>query len=142
MVATTYYGWDGEKDEKGRELLQKLGTDLGRTNNPNVWVNCVKEIIKALQTEYDFVLIPDARFPNEMDWSDTPFFTFTIRMNRQNEDGTPYINHLTEEQKQHPSEIALDNYRFNYEIYNQNINDINAAAQVVLEDILKIDKEN
>ena len=29
MVATTYYGWDGEKDEKGRELLQKLGTDLG-----------------------------------------------------------------------------------------------------------------
>ena len=142
MVATTYYGWNGEKDEKGRELLQKLGTDLGRTNNPNVWVNCVKEIVKALQTEYDFVLIPDVRFPNEMDWSDTPFFTFTIRVNRQNEDGTPYINHLTEEQKQHPSEIALDNYRFNYEIYNQNINDINAAAQVILEDILKIDKEN
>ena len=142
MVATTYYGWNGEKDEKGRELLQKLGTDLGRTNNPNVWVNCVKEIVKALQTEYDFVLIPDVRFPNEMDWIDIPFFTFTIRVNRQNEDGTPYINHLTEEQKQHPSEIALDNYRFNYEIYNQNINDINAAAQIILDDILKIDKEN
>lgn len=142
MVATTYYGWDGEKDEKGRELLQKLGTDLGRTNNPNVWVNCVKEIVKALQTEYDFVLIPDVRFPNEMDWSDTPFFTFTIRVNRQNEDGTPYINHLTEEQKQHTSEVALDGYRFNYEIYNQNINDINAAAQAILDDILKIDKEN
>ena len=142
MVATTYFGWDGEKDEKGRELLQKLGTDLGRTNNPNVWVNCVKEIVKALQTEYDFVLIPDVRFPNEMDWSDTPFFTFTIRVNRQNEDGTPYINHLTEEQKQHSSEVALDDYRFNYEIYNQNINDINAAAQAILEDILKIDKEN
>ena len=123
-------------------MLQKLGTDLGRTNNPNVWVNCVKEIVKALQTEYDFVLIPDVRFPNEMDWSDTPFFTFTIRVNRQNEDGTPYINHLTEEQKQHPSEVALDDYRFNYEIYNQNINDINAAAQAILDDILKIDKEN
>ena len=142
MVATTYYGWDGEKDKKGRELLQKLGTDLGCTNNPNVWVNCVKEIVKALQTEYDFVLIPDVRFPNEMDWSDTLFFTFTIRVNRQNEDGTPYINHLTEEQKQHPSEVALDGYRFNYEIYNQNINDINAAAQIILDDILKIDKEN
>ena len=142
MVATTYYGWDGEKDEKRRELIQKLGTDLGRTNNPNVWVNCVKEIVKAFQTEYDFVLIPDVRFPNEMDWSDTPFFTFTIRVNRQNEDGTPYINHLTEEQKQHPSEVALDDYRFNYEIYNQNINDINAAAQAILDDILKIDKEN
>ena len=81
MVATTYYGWSGEKDEKGRELLQKLGTDLGRTNNPNVWVNCVKEIVKALQTEYDFVLIPDVRFPNEMDWSDMNWNGVTWRLN-------------------------------------------------------------
>lgn len=142
MIASTYYNWNGEKDECGRQLLQKLGTDLGRKNNPLVWINCVKEIVKALQTEYDFVLISDCRFPNELDWSDTPFFTFTIKINRRNEDDTPYINHLTEEQKLHPSETALDNYKFNYEVYNKSLNDINAAAIAILDDILKIDKEN
>lgn len=141
-VCKSYFGWNGEKDKVGREMLQQVGTNLCRNNNPEIWVNCVKEIVKGLQTEYDFVLVPDCRFPNELDWSDTDFFTFTIRINRQNEDGTPYINHLTEEQKQHPSETALDNYKFNYEIVNEKLDEINAAANAVLCDILKIDEEN
>ena len=122
-------------------LLQKLGTELGRKNNPEVWINCVKEIVKGLQTEYDFVLIPDCRFPNELDWSDTDFFTFTIRLNRKNEDDTLYVNHLTPEQKQHSSETALDEYHFNYEIENKSLEDISFAAKAILNDILKIDKE-
>jgi hypothetical protein len=141
MVATSYYGWNGKKDEAGRELLQKLGTDLGRKNNPLVWISCVKEVVKALQTEYDFVLIPDCRFPNELDWQDTDFFTFTVRLNRKNEDGTDYINNLTEEQKAHPSEISLDDYGFNYVIENKNLEDIEFAAKSILDDILELDKE-
>lgn len=123
-------------------MLQKIGTDLGRKNNPTVWINCVKEVVKALQTEFDFVLVPDCRFPNELDWSDTQFFSFTIRINRQNEDGTPYENHLTEEQRLHPSEIALDDYKFNYEVINKELDEISAAASTVLEDIVKMDKGN
>lgn len=141
-ICKEYFGWNGTKDVENRHILQYVGTDLGRTNNPDVWVNCVKEIVKALQTECDFVLIPDCRFPNELDWSDTPFFTFTIRINRQNEDGTPYINHLTEKQKLHPSETALDGYKFNYEVQAANLDNVDAAAQAILEDILKLDKEN
>ena len=118
-----------------------MGTELGRKNNPEVWINCVKEIVKGLQTEYDFVLIPDCRFPNELDWSDTDFFTFTIRLNRKNEDDTLYVNHLTPEQKQHSSETALDEYHFNYEIENKSLEDISFAAKAILNDILKIDKE-
>lgn len=141
FVATTYYGWNGEKDVVGRQLLQDLGTEIGRRNNPTVWINCVKEIVKGLQSEYDFVLIPDCRFPNELDWQDTPFFNFTIRLNRKNEDGTDYINHLTDEQKQHISETALDEYGFNYIIENKNLNDIAFAASAILRDILKLDRE-
>lgn len=121
--------------------MQKLGTELGRKNNPEVWINCVKEVVKALQTECDFVLVPDCRFPNELDWSDTDFFTFTIRLNRKNEDDTLYINHLTPEQKAHSSETALDEYHFNYEIENKNLEDVAFAAEQILNDILKLDKE-
>lgn len=97
--------------------------------------------MKALQTECDFVLVPDCRFPNELDWSDTDFFTFTIRLNRKNEDDTLYINHLTPEQKAHSSETALDGYHFNYEIENKNLEDVAFAAEQILNDILKLDKE-
>lgn len=140
-VCKEYFGWNGEKDEVGRQMLQQVGTNLARNNNPEVWVNCVKEIVKGLQTEYDFVLVPDCRFPNELDWSDTEFFTFTIRLNRKNEDGSEFDNGLTPEQKAHPSETALDEFHFNYEIENKNLEDVGFAAQEILKDILKLDKE-
>lgn len=138
FIAKEYFSWNGEKDEKGRQLLQWLGTDLCRENNENVWVNCVKEIVKALQTEYDFILIPDCRFPNELNWEDTDYLTYTVRIVRKNEDGTSYDNHLTEEQKKHPSETALDDYKFNYEIENRDMQDLNFAARTILSDIVQI----
>ena len=140
-VCKEYFGWNGEKDEVGRQMLQQVGTNLCRNNNPNIWLNCVKEIVKGLQTEYDFVLIPDCRFPNELDWQDTDFFTFTIRLNRKNEDGSDFDNGLTPEQKAHSSETALDEYHFNYEIENKNLEDVAFAAEEILNDILKLDKE-
>lgn len=140
-VCKEYFGWNGEKDEVGRQMLQQVGTNLCRNNNPNIWLNCVKEIVKGLQTEYDFVLIPDCRFPNELDWQDTNFFTFTIRLNRKNEDGSDFDNGLTSEQKAHSSETALDKYHFNYEIENKNLEDVAFAAEQILNDILKLDKE-
>lgn len=140
FVAREHFGWNGTKDEKNRTLLQWLGTDLARNNNENVWVNCVKEIVKGLQTEYDFVLIPDCRFPNELNWEDTDFLTYTVRLNRKNDDGSDFDNGLTEEQKNHPSETGLDDMVFNYIIENKNLEDIKYAAQAILEDILKIDE--
>lgn len=141
-VCKQYFGWDGNKDEKGRTILQRVGTELARFNHPDVWVNCVIEIVKGLKTEYDFILVPDTRFPNEIEcWEKTDFFTFSVRLNRKNEDGTDFDNGLTPEQKNHFSEISLDNYAFNYVIENKNLQDIEGAAQAILEDILKYDKE-
>lgn len=141
-VCKQYFNWDGNKDERGRTILQRVGTELARNNNPDIWVNCVVEIVKGLKTEYDFVVIPDTRFPNEIEcWEKTDFFTFSVRLNRKNEDGTDFDNGLTLEQKYHPSEISLDNYGFNYVIENKNLDDIQMAAQTILEDILKYDKE-
>ena len=33
-----FMGWDGEKDERGRRLLQLLGTEVGRGYDPEIWV--------------------------------------------------------------------------------------------------------
>ena len=95
FVCEKYYGWNGVKDETGRELLQFLGTDVVRNNNENCWVNCVIGLVKGLQTEYDYVLIPDCRFPNEIEsWNDTDFNIVSVRIVRYNEDGSLYENHL------------------------------------------------
>lgn len=141
-VCKQYFGWNGEKDKTGRTLLQHVGTELARNNHPDVWVNCVIEIVKGLYTEYDYVLVPDSRFKNEIEaWESTDFFTFSVRLNRKNDDGTDFDNGLTPEQKNHPSEVSLDDYVFNYTIENKNLHDIELAAQAIYEDILKYDKE-
>ena len=66
-IVSLYYDWDGEKDEKGRSLLQRLGTDKVREKNPSYWVDMVKSLINTvLWDDFDVFLIPDARFPNEI----------------------------------------------------------------------------
>lgn len=72
------FGWDGQKDERGRKYLQLLGTQIGREYNPNYWVDCWKiEARKAINEEetgvepgsikksYDIIVADDVRFDNE-----------------------------------------------------------------------------
>lgn len=62
-----FFGWDGEKDEKGRTLLQKVG-DAIRAKRPDYWVSFISDIMEFFPGEWDYVLIPDCRFPNEVDY--------------------------------------------------------------------------
>lgn len=55
-------GWNGEKDEKGRRLLQLLGTECGRQCiHPDLWV--MKWEDRA--NEYNITIADDIRFENE-----------------------------------------------------------------------------
>ena len=62
-------GWNGEKDEKGRRLLQLLGTEVGRDCiGENVWVNLWQEEYRETRMINNYVslfLIDDLRFQNE-----------------------------------------------------------------------------
>ena len=110
FICKNLYGWDGIKDKKGRATLQYIGTDKARKNNPNIWVNVVNELLLAIGEDFDIVLIPDARFPNEIDrLIELGWEVKTIKVNRLNFKST-----LTEEQLEHYSETALDNYTFDY----------------------------
>ena len=102
-ICKQFFGWDGQKDEKGRTLLQYVGTDIIRKQAPDYWVDFVAGILRMFNDEWDYVLIPDVRFPNEIDRM-KEFNPKHIRIIR------PGFNMLTEEQQKHPSETALDNY--------------------------------
>lgn len=117
FAAQKYFDWNGEKDEKGRETLQKVGTNFLRKNNPDIFVNIVKEFLKGLGEDgtYNVVTISDVRFPNEISLLTVGSFpTAFIRVNRPNFD-----NGLNEEQQKHPSETALDNLDV-FDIYIEN----------------------
>ena len=73
-IATRYFFWDGEKDEKGRRLLQRLGTDVGREFDENVWIkhmehdlNQLNKVAENMGKELKIV-IDDNRFPNELEF--------------------------------------------------------------------------
>ena len=37
-MCRSYFNWDGKKDEHGRTLLQHIGTDVIRKQDPDFWV--------------------------------------------------------------------------------------------------------
>lgn len=115
FICKNFFDWDGQKNEEGRTLLQRVGTEGVRKYNPNYWVEFILEILAFFPDEWDFVLIPDARFPNEINLlKDDNYDVMAVKVVR-----TDYENHLTEEQRNHPSETALDDYNFDYTLLNE-----------------------
>ncbi len=135
FVAEKYFSWNGEKDEIGRSLLQYVGTDKAREIMPNIWVDMVIMIAKGLFHDYDYILISDCRFINEIDrWKSQGFNTISIRVNRHN-----FNNGMTDEQKQHLSETSLDDYKFDYYVNNiyDSLEEFESAFISQLEEIVK-----
>lgn len=112
-ICKVFFGWNGEKDDYGRTLLQKVGTNIVGAKKPDFWVNFIVDILHLFDTDWDVVLIPDCRFPVELERMRENFDTTLLRIERPNFD-----NGLSETQKAHASETALDNYGYDYKILN------------------------
>lgn len=113
-ICKTFFDWDGNKDEEGRHILQYVGTDVIRNEAPDYWVDFISSILKFFGSNWDWVIIPDTRFPNEIDkLKENGFDTTHIRVKRPN-----FTSPLTEEQQKHPSETALDDIEPDYVIVN------------------------
>lgn len=61
-----YFGWDGEKNEAGRTLLQELGM-AARRYNARFWIQYLNKQIVREQLKEPFVFT-DVRFQNEVDY--------------------------------------------------------------------------
>lgn len=126
-VCKTFFGWNEEKNEVGRTLLQKVGTDIIRTKQPDYWVSFISDIMKFFPCEWDYVLIPDCRFTNEIDYiKNAGFDVIHIRVVREG-----FVGSLTPEQQTHTSETALDNIQADYSITNRgSLKDLQNAVGV------------
>lgn len=138
FVCRQYFDWNGEKDEYGRTLLQQVGTEMREKNNPNMWVNITKELIRGIGVEFDYVLVPDTRFKEEIEMLNEYFDCISVRVLRQDIDAygvtRVHVNNLTDEQRAHKSERDLDDYKFDlfitndYYIDNDSVNDVTLKA--------------
>lgn len=128
-ICEKFFNWDGTKDEKGRTLLQYVGTDVVRKQRPSYWTDFVVSVLELFPNEWDYVLIPDCRFPNEVEcFIEHGMDTTLICINRPN-----FVSNLTPEQLKHPSETAMDDYPPNlYVINDGTLKDLSNSIKDIL----------
>lgn len=121
------------KDEKGRTILQYVGTDVVRKQEPDFWVGFIIKVLRLFPKEWDYVLIPDLRFPNELsELKNAGFAVCHVHIARSLENG------LTEEQRSHPSETALAGVVPDHTIQNDgNLNDLNQQLKCLISNQLE-----
>jgi len=66
-ICRNWYNWNGRMDDIGRSLMQYVGTDIVRAQRPDFWVDFTMGLLSLMGDEWDYVIIPDCRWPNEMD---------------------------------------------------------------------------
>lgn len=127
-ICKTFFDWDGKKDERGRHLLQYIGTDVVRAECPDYWVNFIIDMMKFFGSHWDYVIIPDTRFPNEVErLRESCFDVLHLKIVRPN-----FESPLTPEQQNHPSETSLDNYPCDFTITNTGLDDLKREAITVV----------
>jgi hypothetical protein len=96
-------GWNGEKDDHGRRLLQTLGQSVRAHLGAHVWIDATLDDIEP----GDRVVVTDVRYPNEAA-AIRQLGGVLVRIER------PGVGPAND----HPSEHALDRYRFDFQILN------------------------
>jgi len=106
-IARICYGWNGIKDDAGRKLLQDLGNNA-RKISEDIWIEEIHFILKLVAQNFDYVIIPDCRFKNEIEYwnKNTDYEQKVFRINREN-----FVSTLTEEAQKDATETGLDKYK-------------------------------
>lgn len=129
--------WDGSEETKPRELLQHLGTEVIRNQiDKNFFIKRLCEDIKVYSYYFDVITISDARFPDEIL---TPKKLFdnviSIKVIRDN-----FETSLTDKQKSHSTETALDDFN-DYDYIIENNGTIEELNEKVKDIVKKVEHE-
>ena len=80
LICRNWFNWDGRMNDEGRSLLHYVGTDIVRARLPNFWVDFTLSLLSIMGDEWDYVIIPDCRWPNELDFERHGFRTRHIQI--------------------------------------------------------------
>lgn len=96
--------------EKDAPLLQRIGAER-RVDDPNYWI---KRAFAKVDPKTDIVLVSDVRYQNEANFI-VAGGGYVVNVRRIT-NGTPYL--ATDRPADHPSEIDLDGYPFDFYLVN------------------------
>ncbi len=121
-------GWNLTEEDKPRELLQQLGTNVIREQlgKDDLFINRMIDDFDVYSCFYDAIIVSDVRFKKEiLDIKKAHPEVISVHMFRPNFD-----NGLTEEQKKHRTEIDLDDFNeFDEEIINTTFDNLKEDAK-------------
>lgn len=98
QAAYDVFGWRGEKDKRGRDLLIAIGNG-GRAYNEDLWVNKFRDDILEGYYHGDLLVIDDWRYPNERDVLSKGAKVYTVRIyapNRESLKSSEAYNDISE----------------------------------------------
>ena len=124
-------------NNKPRALLQNISSDIikGKLGYKDFFINRQLEDLSIYKYFFDVVIIPDVRFPREIEEIKKHFSNvISIGVIRDNFD-----NGLSTDEKNDITEVALDNYEgYDYVINNNNDdNDLHSKVVKIFNDIFK-----
>lgn len=106
-------GWDGNKDEKGRRLLQLLGTEVARECiSENYWVDLWNDRVQEEYLNWHgprlIIIVDDVRFKNEYEFIKSNGGKIISVRGRSAPQGE-YLKHSSERQEGLPVDFVIDN---------------------------------
>lgn len=123
-------GWDLSEKTKPREFLQQLGTGVIRQKlkKDDLFIKRMIDDIEIFSYFYDAIIISDVRLKKEIyDLKKAYPNIKVIHIVRPDFD-----NGLTEEQKNHPTEIDLDDFNeFDIEVVNTTLEELEKSAEKI-----------
>lgn len=138
MYISEITGWDMTDKDKPRDLLQQLSSELikKKLNRNDFFINRQLEDIDIYSYFFDIIIIPDVRFPREIDVLKKKYNrVVSIGVIRNN-----YDSELTDSQKNDVTETALDNYsEYDYCIYNDDTDKLYSDTLEVVNKLRKKD---
>ena len=130
--AEDYFNYDKEKDEKPRELLQTLGYDILqlKLKKKDFLLDYLITTIEVLDNYYDVGLITDGRLVHEIEVLKEKYPNIKTILLTNKKD-----NKLTNKEKNHQTEIDLDDYKdFDYIVENKDMKSLKLEALKIVED--------
>lgn len=130
--------WDGSDDTKPRTLLQTLGTEIIRNKIDSMFfIERMIGDIKVYSYFFDVIIISDARVKAEIT-TIKKNFDDVIDIHIERDD---FDNGLTDEQKNHPTENALNDFE-EYDYIVKNNGSIDELKSNIINIIEEVDNEH